>query len=191
MVKRRWRVDDTLNGKSGKAPTNSGWESGRDGDKVLGRTWVETETRGSFLWLTFPIPWCLAATRSEELCTPLPSVLRCLVSNQTLLRVPSFPPLPAQPKRPQVCPLLHALPPHHLHAPGRWALHTQLKQPPKRSTVNSLFSSPINLFLTVGPLHGLQCSSFQHSWNFIPSLASWSKPSPEVVSDFLMLLFLS
>lgn len=34
---RRWRIDDTLNGKSGKAPTNSGWESGRDGDKVLGR----------------------------------------------------------------------------------------------------------------------------------------------------------
>lgn len=42
----------------------------------------------------------------------------------------------------------------------------------QRSIIKSLFSSPMDLFLILQPLHRLCFSPSQQSWNFLPSCAS-------------------
>lgn len=58
---------------------------------------------------------------------------------------------------------------HHLCTPKCWFLHAQVKKPPlQRLTMNSLFSDPINLFLTVS--HLFTDYDFHHS-NILETLA--------------------
>lgn len=164
MVKRGWRAFSIYAKWSKREGTHRPCvrerERGRDRDEVLGggesmsADWGKGELPLANIANSVMSGHHLVrrALHPTTICTQQPKLL---------LRVPWFPPLPAQPGCPRACPLLRALPRHHLHASGGWALHTQLKQPAQRSAVNSLSSSPINLFLTVRPLH--DCD-FHHSY---------------------------